>query len=183
MPRAGPLRVASTVAVWFLLNIVIGNLNGWILKHHDFHYPVLLTVVHMLCCWVLSALCLLLRARPGARPVSARAVRKVRTLSVAFCASVACGNGALVITIATTQRRGDGETPLACFVDHIAVAFEQAFIGERKAAKLIVLVWINARLIEHKVGLEAVQEFGNVVSKHRHIGRIRGAIGKPNIDV
>lgn len=84
-------RVAATIACWFALNIAIGNLNGWVLKRRGFGYPVALTAVHMLCCRALAGLCL----RGAVEPLSALALRKVRTMSVAFCASVACGNIAL----------------------------------------------------------------------------------------
>jgi solute carrier family 35 protein E4 len=78
-----------------VLNIVIGNLNGWILRD-GFSYPVLLTLVHMVCCWALAGLSLITVMRqPDARPAQARAIAKVRRLSLAFCASVACGNIAL----------------------------------------------------------------------------------------
>ena len=84
------------VALWFSLNIVIGNLNGWVLSD-NFDYPVLLTLIHMLCCWSLAGVSLMTCMHPGeaARPANLRAIRKVRTLSLAFCASVACGNIAL----------------------------------------------------------------------------------------
>ena len=75
---------------------MIGNLNGWILKRSAFNYPVLLTTVHMFCCWLLAGALLTTAMRnPETRPASARAIRKVRRLSLAFCASVAAGNIAL----------------------------------------------------------------------------------------
>ena len=84
-----------SIAAWFALNIIIGNLNGWILRT-GFNYPVLLTVVHMACCWVLASLSLMTCMRPASpRPANRNAIGKVRTLSVAFCASVASGNVAL----------------------------------------------------------------------------------------
>ncbi|EOD08723.1 hypothetical protein EMIHUDRAFT_258161 [Emiliania huxleyi CCMP1516] len=94
---SGDLRTtAASVVSWFLLNIAIGNLNGWILKHHGFSYPVVLTAVHMLCCWLLSAVCLVTILPPAdPRPTPVGTVAKVRTLALAFCASVALGNIAL----------------------------------------------------------------------------------------
>lgn len=83
------------VACWFALNIIIGNLNGWILRD-GFSYPVILTTVHMCCCWALAGVSLIACMRPpDARPAQARAIGKVRRLSFSFCASVACGNIAL----------------------------------------------------------------------------------------
>eukprot|EP00965_Chrysotila_dentata_P140584 4648543-Pleurochrysis_carterae.AAC.6 len=60
---------ATAVVCWFILNISIGNLNGWILKHHSLSYPVMLTTVHMLCCWALSAISLLFFMRPAGKVV------------------------------------------------------------------------------------------------------------------
>lgn len=93
---ADRLQTGAAVVCWFVLNICIGNLNGLILKKYGFGYPVFLTVVHMICCWALSAVSLLFCMRPvDPTPASAHAIQKVRTLSIAFCASVACGNIAL----------------------------------------------------------------------------------------
>jgi len=88
-------EVVGPVSSWFALNIVIGNLNGWVLRD-GFSYPVLLTTVHMICCWSLAGITLITcMRRPDAKPASRRAIAKVRRLSIAFCASVACGNIAL----------------------------------------------------------------------------------------
>ena len=83
-------RTVATVASWFALNIMIGNLNGWVLRRHGFAYPVLLTTIHMVCCWVLSGLYnRTLGASSERTSVSAELRRKVNVLSLAFCASVA----------------------------------------------------------------------------------------------
>ena len=72
------LRTVAAVGSWFALNICIGNLNGWILKRHGFGYPVVLTVVHMVICWILSGTALIFCMRPAEpTPASASAIRKV----------------------------------------------------------------------------------------------------------
>ena len=87
--------VIGPVSAWFALNVAIGNLNGWVLRD-GFDYPVLLTIVHMVLCWVLSAVALMtFMRRPDAKPIPRRVLAKVRKLSLCFCASVACGNIAL----------------------------------------------------------------------------------------
>ena len=92
MPSA---HVIGPVVSWFALNVAIGNLNGWVLRD-GFEYPVLLTIVHMVLCWVLSAVALMtFMRRPDAKPIPRRVLAKVRKLSLSFCASVACGNIAL----------------------------------------------------------------------------------------
>ena len=103
-PRVCPAAMADcmwsalpSISAWFVLNIIIGNLNGWILRG-GFDYPVLLlTTVHMIVCWVLAGVSLVSCMHPGqaARPANLASIRKVRMLSLAFCASVACGNIAL----------------------------------------------------------------------------------------
>lgn len=90
------MEALPAIIAWFILNIIIGNLNGWILRS-GFNYPVLLTLVHMVVSWILAGLSLISCMHPGqaARPANYNVIRKVRTLSLAFCASVACGNIAL----------------------------------------------------------------------------------------
>lgn len=83
------------IAAWFALNIIIGNLNGWILRS-GFAYPALLTYVHMVVCHVLAMVSLLTFMRPDdPRPITLIQLSKVRKLSVVFAASVAAGNLAL----------------------------------------------------------------------------------------
>jgi drug/metabolite transporter (DMT)-like permease len=96
MSSTSAYTALPSIVAWFVLNIIIGNLNGWILRS-GFEYPVLLTTVHMILCWLLSGIALMSCMHPGpaARPANLSAIRKVRTLSLAFCASVACGNIAL----------------------------------------------------------------------------------------
>lgn len=110
-----PDHVHTSLAVvcWFVLNICIGNLNGLILKKYGFGYPVFLTVVHMICCWALSGLSLLFCMRPvDCNPASAHAIQKVRTLSIAFCASVACGNIALSYIYVSFAQMVTAASPL-----------------------------------------------------------------------
>ncbi|KAL3931261.1 MAG: hypothetical protein SGPRY_001193 [Prymnesium sp.] len=110
---ASSLRTAFSVGCWFGLNICLANLNGLILKRHRLAYPVLLTLLHMLCCWALSGLALLFFMRPlAASPASARAIRKVRRLSLAFCASVACGNIALRYIFVSFAQMVTAASPL-----------------------------------------------------------------------
>ena len=52
---ASRVRTWLVVAAWFALNITMGNLNGWILKHHGFAYPAALTMVHMVVGWAMSS--------------------------------------------------------------------------------------------------------------------------------
>mmetsp|Transcript_35241 Transcript_35241/g.74033 ORF Transcript_35241/g.74033 Transcript_35241/m.74033 type:complete len:301 (+) Transcript_35241:354-1256(+) len=110
---------ATAVVCWFILNISIGNLNGWILKHHSLSYPVMLTTVHMLCCWALSAISLLFFMRPAEPQSASRStIEKVQTLSYAFCASVACGNMALQYIFVSFAQMVTAASPLftACLM-------------------------------------------------------------------
>ena len=110
------------VASWFALNIVIGNLNGWILRD-GFSYPVLLTTIHMIVCWALSGLSLIACMRPpDARPAQRRAIAKVRWLSLAFCASVACGNAALQYIYVSFAQMVNSAGPLFTIVLMYAMA-------------------------------------------------------------
>ena len=50
------MEALPAIIAWFILNIIIGNLNGWILRS-GFNYPVLLTLVHMVVSWIQRAYC------------------------------------------------------------------------------------------------------------------------------
>ena len=84
----------ACVTMWFLLNMTIANLNKWIFSKHKFSYAALLTLLHMIACFVLSAVTLQLRAAPP-KPLSPNGRRAVFQLSLVFVVSVAAGNAAL----------------------------------------------------------------------------------------
>ena len=111
------VRTWLVVAAWFALNITMGNLNGWILKHHGFAYPAALTMVHMVVGWAMSIPCLLTCMRPeNPRAASPQTVRKVQTLAFVFCASVACGNIALRYIYVSFAQMVSAATPLFTIV-------------------------------------------------------------------
>lgn len=105
-------RAAVAVVFWMCLNITIGNLNGWILKKHAFAYPVLLTSIHMVVCWVCSGVALQLDAFRPKSAVSSATLRKVAGLSVTFCLSVTCGNVALRFIYVSFAQMVTAASPL-----------------------------------------------------------------------
>jgi len=107
--RSGSGYASLCVVAWFVLNMIIANLNKWIMgkQGYGFRYSALLTVLHMLACWVLSALTLQLRTGSSQRQLSARARRAVLQLSTIFVVSVCCGNAALMyIHVSFSQAIG-----------------------------------------------------------------------------
>jgi len=116
-PALDQLWIYTAVAIcaWFLLNVSINNVNKWVFYRRDFHYPVALTLCHMLVCHLLA--CCTMRWCPPSGLVKLTAVkpatiRNVRFLAVAFCGSVVCGNIALrFLFVSFTQMLGS-TTPL-----------------------------------------------------------------------
>jgi drug/metabolite transporter (DMT)-like permease len=113
---AEPVPLARKVVAiisWFALNIAIASVNKWVISVDRFEYPAVLTVVHMACSYVLSVLSLT-TCLPPANPTqpNAETLRKVRTLSVAFCASVFCGNLALKYVWVSFQQMVTAASPL-----------------------------------------------------------------------
>ena len=108
----GTGRAAAAVVVWMFLNITIGNLNGWILKRHAFAYPVMLTSIHMVVCWICSGIALRLDMFRPRSAVSSATLRKVACLSVTFCLSVTCGNVALRFIYVSFAQMVTAASPL-----------------------------------------------------------------------
>jgi solute carrier family 35 protein E4 len=125
-PSCAEMADIGTVIVigcWFTLNVIISNLNSWVLKREKFSYPVLLTVVHMLACRMLSGIALRSVMRPTTdRPVSESTLSKVRLLALSFCASVACGNIALKYIFVSFAQMVTAATPLFTMVLMYVVA-------------------------------------------------------------
>ena len=84
----------ACIASWFVLNMIIANLNKWVFHRYSFKYPALLTDLHMLASFVLGRVALSCFMSP--RPSPSRATqRSVALLSLVFVVSVASGNAAL----------------------------------------------------------------------------------------
>lgn len=106
-------RKALAVASWFVLNIAIASVNKWVISVERFEYPAILTVVHMVCSYALSALCLASCLPPSSpEPPSAETLRRVRMLSLAFCGSVFCGTAALRYVFVSFQQMVTAASPL-----------------------------------------------------------------------
>lgn len=107
------LTRALAVASWFALNIAIASVNKWVISVDHFVYPAILTVVHMVCSYALSAFCLATCLRPSnPKAPSAETLRKVRMLSLTFCGSVFCGNLALKYVWVSFQQMVTAASPL-----------------------------------------------------------------------
>ena len=53
LPQPGrTLTRLACIASWFVLNMIIANLNKWIFHRYSFRYPALLTDLHMLASFV-----------------------------------------------------------------------------------------------------------------------------------
>ena len=84
----------ACIGSWFVLNMIIANLNKWIFHRYSFRYPALLTDLHMLASFVLGRVALVFFMSP--RPPLSRATqRSVALLSLVFVVSVGSGNAAL----------------------------------------------------------------------------------------
>ena len=93
LPRRRSAAMCASVAAWFILNMLIANLNKYLFHRWSFKYPALLTNLHMLASFVLGRIALGLR--PQRTKPSAAVLRSVLMLSFVFVISVACGNAAL----------------------------------------------------------------------------------------
>ena len=95
LPQPGrTLTRLACIGSWFVLNMIIANLNKWIFHRYSFRYPALLTDLHMLASFVLGRVALMFFMSP--RPPPSRATqRSVALLSLVFVVSVGSGNAAL----------------------------------------------------------------------------------------
>eukprot|EP00310_Coccolithus_braarudii_P013052 CAMPEP_0183348218 /NCGR_PEP_ID=MMETSP0164_2-20130417/12801_1 /TAXON_ID=221442 /ORGANISM="Coccolithus pelagicus ssp braarudi, Strain PLY182g" /LENGTH=80 /DNA_ID=CAMNT_0025519775 /DNA_START=19 /DNA_END=258 /DNA_ORIENTATION=- len=59
------LITGSCIVAWFILNMIITNLNKWIFVRYHFKYPGFLTGVHMLTCAALGKIVLTFFKYPG----------------------------------------------------------------------------------------------------------------------
>lgn len=103
----------TAILSWFVLNIMIASINKWVISVDHFEYPALLTLIHMICSCMLSAIslatCLPPERKEPPRPETLDGVRK---LSVTFCASVFFGNQALAYVEVSLKEMVTAASPL-----------------------------------------------------------------------
>ncbi len=88
------MRTPVVTAIWFVLNIAMGNITKYLYKSFDFRYAYFVTMVHMVCSAVLCAA--YLYAQGGIAQLGRwKLFASVLPLSICFTMSVSCGNLAL----------------------------------------------------------------------------------------
>jgi len=107
------LPTISAVLGWFVFNISIANVNKWILTNYNFRFPVFLTLLHMVCSMLLSAIAIKGGWYPLKEiPTWSKWCRKILPLAAIFCASVAAGNVGLKYIYVSYAQIVTATTPL-----------------------------------------------------------------------
>lgn len=95
-PETSMLMKGSCLAVWFLFNSLTLILNKYLFSVLDFHYPLSLTAVHMLTCFILSFFIIrVFKLVPYQALSRDDILTKIAPLAVIFCANIVFGNFAI----------------------------------------------------------------------------------------
>ncbi|KAB1217132.1 hypothetical protein CJ030_MR4G021189 [Morella rubra] len=90
------VSTAMIIASWYLSNIGVLLLNKYLLSFYGFHFPIFLTMLHMVSCAAYSFVAInFLEVVPLQHIHSKRQFLKILALSAIFCFSVVCGNTSL----------------------------------------------------------------------------------------
>jgi drug/metabolite transporter (DMT)-like permease len=113
LPLSVDVHTFAAVVGWFVFNISIANVNKWIFTNYDFRYPVFLTLIHMVCSMILSAISI----RGGWYPLKeiptwSKWCQKILPLAVIFCASIVAGNIGLKYIFVSYAQIITATTPL-----------------------------------------------------------------------
>ena len=63
--------------------------------------------------------------------------------------------------------------------DHEAVAPPQALVGQPEPSELIVAMRVDARVVEHEIGLNRVEQARQMRAEHVEIGVVLDPSGRP----
>jgi len=119
------VQTVAAILLWFVLNISIANVTKWTYVHgvvcgHDivecskYNFPLAVTVVHMLFCWLMCFVFLRYKGANIARPVLGVSKQVVSVVPLAGCValSVGCGNLALQYIYPSFNQMLGSTTPL-----------------------------------------------------------------------
>jgi drug/metabolite transporter (DMT)-like permease len=109
--RHDALVTFGWLLAWFALNVVIGNINKWLLHSNGFDYPFSLTLCHQLAGWGLSRVWLYFSA-PPLPPLAPETARGVAWLALVFTCSIGLGNLALCYIYVSFAQMVGATTPL-----------------------------------------------------------------------
>eukprot|EP01025_Chloroclados_australasicus_P021455 TRINITY_DN2257_c0_g1_i1.p1 TRINITY_DN2257_c0_g1~~TRINITY_DN2257_c0_g1_i1.p1 ORF type:complete len:326 (-),score=19.68 TRINITY_DN2257_c0_g1_i1:94-1071(-) len=99
------------VSTWYISNITIIILNKLLISYYGFHYPILLTMCHMICAGLLTSVVGSLGVYEIDQIKSLRQMYKVAFLSIIFMGSILCGNLALMFVEVSFYQSVAATTP------------------------------------------------------------------------
>ncbi|KAJ9528133.1 hypothetical protein QJQ45_005781 [Haematococcus lacustris] len=106
-PGARLCATLLLIGAWYASNILVLLGNKYLLSNHGFHYPVFLTLSHMVACTALGGIVALSGAMPLKKIKSRNQFSKVALLAFIFCATIVLGNMSMrYLPVSFTQAVG-----------------------------------------------------------------------------
>mmetsp|Transcript_18102 Transcript_18102/g.29739 ORF Transcript_18102/g.29739 Transcript_18102/m.29739 type:complete len:349 (+) Transcript_18102:267-1313(+) len=87
------LKALASLAAWYACNVFTVILNKWIFQEYGFTFPLTLTIVHFVTCWIGAVVVLrVLRIIPLIQVSTQDVSRKLLPFSILFCTNIVLGN-------------------------------------------------------------------------------------------
>ena len=88
-----------------------------------------------------------------------------------------------IAVVTTADDTGQRNLALTHHLDHGSVASIQAGITEQEMPQAVVTMHIDARVVEHQLGLETIEQVGHVGVQRLQIGAVSGFARQPDVAI
>ncbi len=96
---------------------------------------------------------------------------------------MAPGEGIDILGVSPANNTHDRNAPADAGLQHHPVPACQPFIGQGQAAQPVILMGINACIVEHQIRADMAQHRLQMVSQHFQIGLISQVVLQPDIQI
>eukprot|EP00736_Rhodelphis_marinus_P009064 Rmarinus@m.24668 len=110
------VRTLGSILGWFASNVMLSNVNKWLMDYTEFRFPVALTACHMLMAIILGYVTIPHLPESSRRPISWETQKKIVFLAAVFATSITCGNISLKYLYVSFQQMISATSPLVTII-------------------------------------------------------------------
>ena len=96
---------------------------------------------------------------------------------------VSAGEDEVVGVVAAADDAGDGDALVAAGLDDVVIAGGEAGVGEGEVAELVVVVGVDAGVVDHEVGFDLLEQVGEETAEGLEVVVVVDAFRQGHVEV
>eukprot|EP00698_Gefionella_okellyi_P022702 TRINITY_DN7558_c0_g1_i4.p1 TRINITY_DN7558_c0_g1~~TRINITY_DN7558_c0_g1_i4.p1 ORF type:complete len:337 (+),score=48.75 TRINITY_DN7558_c0_g1_i4:56-1066(+) len=129
------IRAGFFLALWFFFNLLTVVGNRWLFQDYHFSYPLTLTAIHMMCCFVGAFFLLkVFNLQPFKEVSREQYMRRILPLAVLYCVNISFGNLSLNLIPVSLMQTVKSSVPAFNVIGQVL------FLGRRFHTRLYLSI-------------------------------------------